>query len=91
ENGFDPMIFLEISKCFKSISKLTNIEHKQINLSLGEWAGRYYEYTLDAVKQSYKAAAFLPEYMGISQNDYQELIDDFDRQCDQNHTYIELH
>ncbi|CAG8705694.1 16632_t:CDS:2, partial [Racocetra fulgida] len=33
-----------------------------------------------ALKQSYKSATFLPEYMGISQNDYQELIDDFDRQ-----------
>ncbi|CAG8637240.1 20905_t:CDS:2, partial [Racocetra persica] len=80
ENGFDPMIFLEISKYFKSTNELTNIKHLKLDISLGEWAGRYYEYTLDAVKQCYKSATYMPDYMGISQKDYQELIDDFDRQ-----------
>ncbi|CAG8659110.1 12409_t:CDS:2 [Cetraspora pellucida] len=91
ENGFDPMIFLEVSKCFESINELTNIEHMQLNMSLGGWAGRYYEYILDGVKQIYKSITYLPDYMGISQNDYQKLIDDFDRQCNQNHSYLETH
>ncbi|CAG8722934.1 565_t:CDS:2, partial [Racocetra fulgida] len=80
ENGFDPMIFLEISKYFKSTNELTNIEHIKMNVSLGEWAGRYNEYSLDSVKQFYKSATYMPDYMGISQKDYQELIDDFDKQ-----------
>ncbi|KAF0527523.1 S-adenosyl-L-methionine-dependent methyltransferase [Gigaspora margarita] len=91
ENGFDPMLFLEISKCLKSINELTNIEYKKVNVSLGGWAGRYGEYTLGAIKQFYEAATYMPDYMRISQSDYQKLIDEFDKQCTQNHTSLDIY
>ncbi|CAG8625137.1 18422_t:CDS:2 [Gigaspora margarita] len=91
ENGLDPMIFLEISKCLKSINELTNIQHRKLSVSMGEWSGRYGEYVLDAIKQIFKSATYMPEFMGITQSDYQKLIDQFDEQCNQNHTYIEQH
>ncbi|CAG8647090.1 10969_t:CDS:2, partial [Dentiscutata heterogama] len=87
ENGIEPMIFLEISKCIKSINELTNIEHRKLNESIGGWAGRGGECVLEAVQQVYESAT----YMGISQSDYQKLIEDFDNQCNQNCTYIETH
>ncbi|CAG8592654.1 12248_t:CDS:2, partial [Gigaspora rosea] len=84
ENGFDPMICLEISKCLKSINELTNIENKKLDVSIGGWAGIY-----ESVKQFYRSATYMPDYMGISQTDYQELIDGFDKQCNQNHTSLD--
>ncbi|CAG8713830.1 11559_t:CDS:2 [Gigaspora margarita] len=91
ENGFDPMIFLEISKCLKSINELTNIEQKKLDVSIGGWAGRYGEFILESVKQFYGSATYMPDYMGISQNEYQKLIDAFDKQCNQNQSSLDIH
>ncbi|CAG8717708.1 S-adenosyl-L-methionine-dependent methyltransferase [Gigaspora rosea] len=91
QNGFDPMIFLEISKCLKSINELTNIEHKKLDVSIGGWAGRYGEFVLESVKQFYGSATYMPDYMGISQNEYQKLIDGFDKQCNQNQSSLDIH
>ncbi|CAG8443444.1 11291_t:CDS:2 [Dentiscutata erythropus] len=91
ENGFDPMIFLEISKCLKSISELTNIEQKKLCISMGGWAGRYNEYALEAVKQLFESATYMPNYMEITQSAYHELIDEFDKQCNENQSFMEIY
>ncbi|CAG8443430.1 11290_t:CDS:2 [Dentiscutata erythropus] len=56
ENGLDSTIFLEISKCLKSINELTNIEDKKLSISM-------------AVKQedmqNFESATYVPDYMGI--------------------------
>ncbi|CAG8747211.1 25346_t:CDS:2 [Dentiscutata erythropus] len=78
ENGIVPKIFLEISKCIRSINELTNIEHRKLNV-------------LEAIQQFYESATYMADYMGISQSDYQKLIEDFDNQCNQNRTYLETH
>ncbi|CAG8519232.1 16806_t:CDS:2 [Dentiscutata heterogama] len=91
ENGIDPMIFLDISKCIRSINELTNIEHRKLNEPIGGWAGRYGEHALKSIQQFYESATYIADYMGIYQGDYQKLIEDFDNQCNQNRTYVESH
>ncbi|CAG8436519.1 4038_t:CDS:2, partial [Scutellospora calospora] len=91
ENGFDPKIFLEISKYLESTNELTNVDHMKLTCSLGEWSGRHGEYILETLKNLYESTTYMPEYMGISKSDYQRLIADFDEQCNQNKSYLEVH
>ncbi|CAG8471835.1 4994_t:CDS:2 [Scutellospora calospora] len=88
ENGFDPTIFLEIPKYLESIDELTNIECKKTVCPIGGRAGMHGEYS---IKTYYESITYLPDYMGISQNDYQKLLNDLDEEFNQNHSSTEVY
>ncbi|CAG8621116.1 11486_t:CDS:2 [Dentiscutata heterogama] len=74
-----------------SSMKAVQDAYKKLCVSMGGWAGRYSEYVLEAVKQFFVSATYMPNYMGITQSVYHELIDEFDKQCNQNQTFMEIY
>ncbi|CAG8480902.1 8908_t:CDS:2 [Scutellospora calospora] len=82
EKKFDPTIFLEIPKYLESNDELTNIEHKKTTCPIGGWGGLHGEYSLESAKTFYGSLTYLADNMGISQSDYQKLLDDLEEQLD---------
>ncbi|CAG8793735.1 14090_t:CDS:2, partial [Cetraspora pellucida] len=91
EDGFDPKIISTIPECFESINEVGNVGHSQVNSPIGNWSGSFGELLLEQVKQFYSALTYMPNYMNISQKEYQQLFADFDKECIQNKTYGKLY
>ncbi|CAG8684775.1 8588_t:CDS:2 [Cetraspora pellucida] len=74
---------IRVTKCNGWIEILEpNLDMKNLGNSMNAINNAY------AVKQSYKSITYLADYMGISQNDYQKLIDDFDRQSRRKSSFV---
>ncbi|CAG8676990.1 22903_t:CDS:2, partial [Racocetra persica] len=87
EDGFDPKIALRIPECFESINGVGNVERSEVSSPIGNWSGSFGNLTLEQIKQFYGALTYMPDYMKISPKEYQQLFDDFDKECNQNKTY----
>ncbi|CAG8688556.1 14518_t:CDS:2, partial [Racocetra fulgida] len=80
EDGFEPKIALRIFECFESINGVGNVERSEVSSPIGNWSGSFGELTLEQIKQFYGALTYMPDYMKISPEEYQQLFDDFDKE-----------
>ncbi|CAG8559140.1 14807_t:CDS:2 [Racocetra fulgida] len=89
EKGINCRITDLLPKIFES-NGLTNIKCIKIEYPVGEWFGCFGKYSMNNLRRLFQSFVFLPEYMGISYEEYIDLLDIFVKEANENKTYTHL-
>ncbi|KAF0381977.1 S-adenosyl-L-methionine-dependent methyltransferase [Gigaspora margarita] len=90
ERGVNVHISTMMPKFFESNDELTNIQCVKIEYPIGDWYGYFGKYSVNNVRRVFHSMVFVPQYMGITYDEYTELLKDFVKESNENKTYTHL-
>ncbi|CAG8524792.1 71_t:CDS:2 [Scutellospora calospora] len=85
--GVNIAIYEMIPKYLKAMDELENINCITIDYPIGEWYGCFGKYAAENIKRVYQSFVFLPKYMGISNEEYIDLLNDFVKEANEYKSY----
>ncbi|CAG8516526.1 4314_t:CDS:2 [Dentiscutata erythropus] len=91
EKGVNVRICAMMPKFFESNYELTSIQRVKVEYPIGDWFGCFGKYSLNNLRGIFQGLAFMPKYMGITHEEYIELLNDFVKESNENKTYTHLH
>ncbi|CAG8507929.1 31119_t:CDS:2 [Gigaspora margarita] len=90
-NGISPDVLNSIPKFIEQNNELTDFSYNKVNASLGEWNGYFGFVMLKSVRKFMEDFVFLPEALNITKDQYLQLLDDFEKEANENKTSLDLY
>ncbi|RIB24494.1 S-adenosyl-L-methionine-dependent methyltransferase [Gigaspora rosea] len=90
-NGISPDILNSIPKFIEQNDELTDFSYNKVNAPLGEWKGYFGFVMLKSVRKFMEDFVFLPDALNISKDQYLQLLDDFEKEANENKTSLDLY
>ncbi|RIB29981.1 hypothetical protein C2G38_2136589 [Gigaspora rosea] len=83
-------IYKMIPKYIEAIDELEDLNCMTVDYPLGEWSGCFGKYSLENIKRIYQSMAFLPKYMGLSNEEFNNLLNDYVEEANKNKTCFSI-
>ncbi|CAG8812722.1 6483_t:CDS:2, partial [Cetraspora pellucida] len=77
EKGVNLSISALLPKMLESNEMLTNIQCVKVEYPIGEWFGCFGKYSIINIRRFYQSIVYLPEYLGITYEEYNDILDTF--------------
>ncbi|CAG8742924.1 13085_t:CDS:2 [Gigaspora margarita] len=77
-------IYKMIPKYIEAIDELEDLNCMTVDYPVGEWSGCFGKYSLENIKRIYQSIAFLPKYMGMSNEEFNNLLNDYVEEANKN-------
>ncbi|CAG8826220.1 27801_t:CDS:2, partial [Racocetra persica] len=90
EKGVNIRIGALLTKMFESNEELKNIQCVKVEYPIGEWFGYFGKYSMCNIRRIFQSFVFLPEYMGVTYDEYIGLLNTFVKEANENKTYTHL-
>ncbi|KAF0553905.1 S-adenosyl-L-methionine-dependent methyltransferase [Gigaspora margarita] len=90
-NGISPDVLNSIPKFIEQNNELTDFSYNKVNAPLGEWNGYFGFVMLKSVRKFMEDFVFLPEALNITKDQYLQLLDDFEKEANENKTSLDLY
>ncbi|RIB29924.1 hypothetical protein C2G38_847920 [Gigaspora rosea] len=87
ERGVNVHICDMIPKFFELNVELTNIQCIKLECPMGEWCGCFGKYSLNNFVKLLQSLVFVPQYMGITHDEYTKLLNDVVIESNENKAY----
>ncbi|CAG8647117.1 3707_t:CDS:2 [Cetraspora pellucida] len=87
EKGVNLRISTSLPKMFESNETLTNIQCVKVEYPVGEWFGCFGKYSIANVRRFFQSIVYLPEYLGITYEEYNDMLDTFVKEANENKSY----
>ncbi|CAG8641241.1 18579_t:CDS:2, partial [Dentiscutata erythropus] len=82
--GVNINIYEKIPKYSKEMDVLEDLRCLSLDYPLGEWYGCFGEYAVENFKRMLQGVVFLPKYMGISNEKFNDLLNDYVEEANKN-------
>lgn len=87
--NINSIISPRLSQFLSSTSSFSTIRHEKRCTPLGYWGGRLGEFALIYFSMAFKnMKKVLPQFMGINGNEYDEIVERFNEECEECKTYM---
>ncbi|CAI2166318.1 17776_t:CDS:2 [Funneliformis geosporum] len=87
--NINSIISPRLSRFLSSTNSFSIIQHEKRCTPLGQWGGRLGEFALIYFSMAFKnMKKVLPTFMGINENDYDEIVERFNEECEEFGTYM---
>ncbi|CAG8778533.1 20346_t:CDS:2, partial [Dentiscutata erythropus] len=73
-----------LPKYIEAIDELEDLNCINVDYPIGEWSGCFGKYSLENFRRIYQSMLFLPKYMGLSKEEYNNLLDDYVKEANEN-------
>ncbi|CAG8591233.1 6035_t:CDS:2 [Cetraspora pellucida] len=87
EKGINFLISTLMPKMFESNKELTNIQCIKVEYPIGEWFGYFGKCSVINIRRFFQSFVFVPEYLGVTYEEYIDLLDIFVKEANENKTY----
>ncbi|CAG8728706.1 6174_t:CDS:2 [Cetraspora pellucida] len=87
EKGVNVRISALLPKMFESNEMLANMQCIKVEYPVGEWYGCFGKYSIINLRRLFQSFVFLPEYLGVSYEEYIDMLDIFVKEANENKTY----
>ncbi|CAG8609378.1 18184_t:CDS:2, partial [Racocetra persica] len=91
EKGVDPDIVNILPKFIEENEELTDFGYSRVDAPLGDWSGYLGFVMLKSVRKIFEDFVFMQDLMKISKEQYNELLDNFEKESNENKTILELY
>ncbi|KAF0498518.1 S-adenosyl-L-methionine-dependent methyltransferase [Gigaspora margarita] len=75
--GVNLNIYKMLPKYIEAIDELEDLNCMTVDYPVGEWSGCFGKYSLENLKRIYQSVTFLPKYMRISNEEFNNLLNDY--------------
>lgn len=89
--GVNISIYKTIPKYLEVIDELDEINCATIEYPVGDWFGCFGNYAWENIKRIYESFVFLPKHMGISNEEYDNLLNEFSKEVHENKPFYEIY
>src|SRR5581483_5704964 len=87
--NINSIISPRLSQFLSSTSSFSNIHYEERCTPLGYWGGRLGEFALIYFSMAFKnMKKVLPQFMGITGDNYDEIVERFNEECEERKTYM---
>ncbi|KAF0459116.1 S-adenosyl-L-methionine-dependent methyltransferase [Gigaspora margarita] len=81
--GVNIHIYEEIPKYIRAMDELEDFNCMHIDYPMGEWYGYFGKYALENLKRTLQSVVFLPKYMKMSNEEFNNLLDDYFKEANE--------
>ncbi|CAG8677672.1 3291_t:CDS:2 [Gigaspora margarita] len=89
--GVNIRIYEKIPTYIRAMDELEDLNCMSVNYPVGEWYGCFGKYSLDNLERLLKAAVYLPKYIGISNEQFNNLLKDYLKEANETKSFIYIY
>ncbi|CAG8500536.1 12367_t:CDS:2 [Dentiscutata erythropus] len=84
-------IYEKIPKYIKEVDELEDLNYTSVDYPLGEWYGCFGEYAAENFKRALQSVVFLPKYMELSNEKFNDLLNDCVEEANKNEAFFKIY